>query len=271
MNLVKHDSNPFALSMEQFLTTFFKGHLCDVSLDNNLLTVQLTKEMDLALMNRPFYWQYVEATGNLGQPMELHFKLDPLIEKGEWIHFGSPRFQQICTHLKKTSKFTQLYELVNVNKNTMLQPWLLTNYCITYEGKQIKEELLSIGLNLINGTIIFDMMELLRKTNLQSVISNQCYTISPLIKLSSAYTRIEKIIQKHILDQDHQWAIESLQLLKEELDMIEHFFQDTDQKDELDKEKADTMSRLQPKIKYEVWNGGLLYLTEDFIQKMDVS
>jgi len=271
MNSGKLNSNPSALSMEQFLTIFFKGNLCNVSSDNNLLTVQLTKKMDLALMNRPFYWQYIEAMGNVGQPMELHFKLDPTMDKGEWIHFGSPRFQQICTLLKKTSKFTQLYEIVNVNKNTMLQPWLLTNFCITYEGKQIKEELLSIGLNLINGTIIFDMMELLRKTNLQQVISNQCYTISPLIKLSSAYARIEKIIQKHILNQDHQWAIESLQLLKEELDMIEHFFQDTDHKEELDKEKTDTLSRLQPKIKYSVWNGGLLYLTEDFIQNVEVS
>src|SRR5690625_4444033 len=168
MNLVKNISNRFGLNMEQFLTTFFKGHLCDVVSDHNVLKVQLTKEMDLALMNRPFYWQYVEATGNPGQPMELIFKLDPTLDKGEWIHYGSPRFQQICTHLKKSSKFTQQYEMINVNTNTMLHPWLLINFCITYEGKQIKEELMSIGLNLINGTVIFDMMELLRKTKLQS-------------------------------------------------------------------------------------------------------
>jgi len=264
MNLVNKTMNPFGLDMQQFLTDFYKGHLCTVSVENKLLTVQLTKKMDIALMNRPFYWQYVEATGNEGQPMELTFKLDPDLDEGEWIHFGSPRFQQICNYLKKSSKFTQLYEQVNVQQNTMLHPWLLTNFCITYSGKQIKEEIMSIGLNLINGTFIFDMMEHLKKRNFQPTISDRCYTISPLIKLTSGFLRIEKVIQEHIIEQDHQWAVESLKLLQEELDMIEHFFKDKEQ--ELEKEKADIMSRLQPKISYEVWNGGILYLTENFIQ-----
>ena len=98
---------------------------------------------------------------------------------------------------------------------------------------------------------------------------SKCYTISPLIKLSSAYTRIEKIIQEYILEQDHRWAVDSLTLLQEELDMIDHFFHDTNQESELDKEKKDTITRLQPKITYEVWNGGILYLTEKFIQKTE--
>ena len=37
-----------------------------------------------------------------------------------------------------------------------LHPWLLLNICIMYEGKQKKEELFSIGLNLINGSFVFE-------------------------------------------------------------------------------------------------------------------
>src|SRR5690625_4103954 len=259
MNLVKNNSNPLHINIQRFLLDFFKGHFCDVVVEDKMLKVQLTKEMDMALMNRPFYWQYVETTGNQGQPMELTFKLNPNLDKGEWIHYGSPRFQQICTHLKKSGKFTLLYEMVDVQQNTMLHPWLLTNFCITYEGKQIKEEIMSIGLNLINGTFIFDMMEHFKKRNFKPTLSDRCYTISPLIKLTRGFLRDEKDIQEHIIEQDHQWAVESLKLLQEELDMIEHFFKDKEQ--ELEKEKADIMSRLQPKISYEVWNGGILYLT----------
>src|SRR5690625_4556005 len=225
MSLVKEITSPPNINMQQFLTVFFKGNHCKVTVEDKLIKVRLTKEMDIALMNRPFYWQYVETTGNVGQPMELTFKLDANLDTGEWIHFGSPRFQQICTYLEKSAKFTKLYEMVNVQQNTMLHPWLLTNFCITYEGKQTKEELLSIGLNLINGTFIFNMMERLKKINLQPIISDQCYTISPLIKLNSAFVRIEKMIQEYIVEQDHEWALDSLRLLQEELDMIEHFFQ----------------------------------------------
>lgn len=267
MQMKKNMDNFFQI--DSFLKRFFTANQCDITEEQNgKMSVQLTVKMDKALMNRPFYWQYVETTGKVGEPKKLHFITDPekIDDEGEWIHFGSPRLQQIFFHLSKTAKFTQLYQSLQVTSNTMLHPWLLVNICIMYEGKQKKEELFSIGLNLINGSFVFGMMEKLTKITLKSTISDRCYTISPLIKLSSGFLRIEKYLDNYITEQTHDWALESLKLLEEEKAMIHHFYESDASRDEMEKEIAEVTARLQPKITYEVMSGGLIYLTETFMK-----
>lgn len=256
------------IDIEQFLKQFFTANHCEVIQENSgKLAVQLTIDMDKELMNRPFYWQYMEATGNKGQPKKIIFNTKPkqMEDEGEWIHFGSPRLEQIYNHLRKSGKFIHLFEKVNVNNNTMLHPWLLTNYCIMYEGKQKKEELFSIGLNLINGTFVFEMMEQLDQITLSPTISDHCYTISPLIKIQSGFKRIENYIHEYVMNQQHDWAVESLQLLQEEMAMIHHFYEIEDNKKEMQKEIDDVEARLQPQITYDVISGGIIYLQESFL------
>src|SRR5690625_2757442 len=132
-----------SLPIEPFLEQFFTANHCQINKkEKGVMSVKLTIDMDKALMNRPFYWQYVEATGSVGEPKTLTFVTDYDKENdGECVHFGSPRFEQIYEYLKKTSKFTHLYEKITTNENTMLHPWLVVNFCIKYEGKQKKEEL----------------------------------------------------------------------------------------------------------------------------------
>lgn len=260
-----------SFQIETFLKRFFTSHQCEISEEENgKLSVQLTVEMDKALMNRPFYWQYIESTGQVGEPKKLTLITDPkkIKDDGEWIHFGSPRLQQIFSYLSKTAKFTHLYQQLHVSTNTMLQPWLLLNICIVYEGKQKKEELFSIGLNLINGSFVFDMMEKLKNIQLSPTISNHCYTISPLIKIASAYLRIEKYLDNYILEKEHEWAVESYHLLQDEIMMMNHFYEDKENEEEMKKEMEDITARLQPKISYEVINGGLIYLKDTFIQEI---
>ncbi|MFP3415962.1 YqhG family protein, partial [Bacillus sp. SIMBA_074] len=89
-----------------FLITYFKANECEI-LDNKPthLTVQLTIEMDKELMNRPFYWHYLEKTGGIPNPAQMTFITDPEQAppdlKGEMIHFGSPRLHQIIQSTKK--------------------------------------------------------------------------------------------------------------------------------------------------------------------------
>lgn len=253
----------FNFNTEDFLKRYFSANQCDIKQEQQaVLQVQLTKEMDLALMNRPFYWQYVEATGNTGQPMELSFILDESYSEqtGEFIHFGSPRLEKIFQNLRDTTKFVRLYETLQVDINTMLHPWLVTNVVIKYSGKQQKEELLSIGLNLINGNIHLNMMEQLKTLALEPMISNNCFTVSPIIKLKSGFTRIENLLYEHIQKMNHEWAVESISLLKDEIEMIKHFYV-TEDKAVMEAEIMTISNRLQPTICFEILNGGLFYLS----------
>lgn len=250
-------------SVENFLIRFFKGNQCPIiSQKHGEITVQLTEEMDKKLMNRPFYWQYIASTGKKGEPKKITFLTDPKnTGDGEWIHFGSPLLDKMYASLEEMGKYIQLFEKIETTVNTMLHPWLLINVCIVYEGKQKKEELLSIGLNLIHGTMGTDMMEKLKKSDLSTNISDHCYTISPLIMPESGFLRIERYLDDYVRQVDQQWAGESIQLLQEEVLMIQHFYEKQEDKTEMEKELEETKKRLEPSITYEIVNGGIVYLT----------
>ncbi len=74
--------------------------------------VQLTIELDKELMNRPFYWHYLEKTGGIPNPMQLTFITNkekaPENIKGETIHFGSPRLHQIFESTKSLAGYIRL-------------------------------------------------------------------------------------------------------------------------------------------------------------------
>lgn len=254
-------------NLDNFLYDYFSAHHCTISSDNEgVLRVQLTEEMDRALMNRPFYWHYIKKIGQPGQPMELtfitnHSKRD---EKGEWIHFGSPRLQQITTHLKRNEQHAKLFQKITNGQKTALFPWLVVNMKISYRGQQKRDEMISIGLQLINGAMQLDMMETLKTVSLETTISDYCYTISPIIKPKSGYHRIEKVLESYISEQSLDWAEASIKTMREEINLLKHFYRsdDGDREEEMNKEIEEIKNRYDPYITFETINGGLFYLAQ---------
>jgi len=257
--------------LDTFLSNYFTAHHCEVSSDGNgMLGVKLTEEMDKALMNRPFYWHYIKKMGRPGDPMQLKINVNPERNEknAEWIHFGSPRLQQIINHLRTNEQYTKLFQSMYTTANTPLYPWLVVNLKISYKGKHKKDELFSIGLHLVNGMMKVEMMDILKKFTLHPAISDYCYTISPLIKMKSGFKRIETVIDQYIENQTHEWAQESLKLLDEEIALLEYFYEtktETEQQ-QMEKEKQEIKKRYYPEVTYEVINGGLFYLADDSVK-----
>lgn len=258
-------------NLNQFLVRYFSAHDCPLlENDNGVLTVQLTEAMDKVLMNRPFYWHYMKKIGNKGEPKQLTLITNPerQEEKGEWIHYGSPRLQQIFNHLRTNEKYVKLFQQLNVSRNTALYPWLVVNVKISYIGKQKRDELLSIGLQLVNGMMKISMMEHLQNFPLNKTISDYCFTISPLIKLNSGFKRIESVLDRHIGQQKKDWAVKSINTWQEEQNMLQHFYrgtEDEDQQAQMEKEMQEIENRYMPKITWHIVNGGLFYLAEGAI------
>ncbi|MFU0791485.1 YqhG family protein [Virgibacillus proomii] len=252
--------------LNKFLISFFQANNCKILHNNDgIITIQLTEKMDKVLMNRPFYWHYIKKMGYPGDPMQLTLITNPhkRDEKGEWIHFGSPRLQQIIRYLQENEKYTKLFQQITPIVHTPLYPWLVTNIKISYKGKYKRDELFSIGLNLINGTMKSDMMQTLAQLPLNTTISDFCYTLSPMIKLKSGYKRIETVLDQYVENQDHGWAVDSLQALEEEAKLLEHFYKTDTEDEQMERELEEITKRYQPQITYQVVNGGLFYLTTD--------
>ncbi|MDX8046005.1 YqhG family protein [Gracilibacillus sp. S3-1-1] len=255
-------------NLHDFLYEYFSIHECDVILENETeMTIRLTRELDQVLMNRPFYWHYMDKIGRNGEPMSLFLDTSTAKKdnKKEWIHYGSPRLQQIFHHIKQSARFTMLYEQTTGNDKTALHPWLVANIVVHYHGKQKKEAIHSIGLHLINGMMKSNMMNEIDRLPLESKMSDYSFTISPLIKPLSGFYRIFMYIEQLISSESKEWVKDAMTALNEELSLLDHFFKQQEGNQEIfAKEKEQLTERLEPRIDIEVVNAGIFYLTENF-------
>lgn len=253
--------------IDQFLYTFFNANECDIlSREKGVIKVKLTEEIDQAIMNRPFYWHYMNKTGQKGDPYELTLITDRTkqIEQGEWIHIGTPRMNDIFRYMKKKCTFIKLYEQIDAGRQTMLQPWLIINISLAFKGKQLKEELLSIGINLINGAFLENAMEQLKDVSLDSFIGDNCYKISPIISIMSGFRRIERRVHESLQQYNYKWVLESINELKNELILLGHFYDKSEDVNNMKKEAMGIIHRFQPEIRFQIINGGLFYLSEQW-------
>ncbi|KGP72947.1 YqhG family protein [Pontibacillus yanchengensis] len=268
--------------LHNFLIRYFTANDCEIVEDQQgVMTVQLTDELDETLMNRPFYWNYVKRVGGKGIPMKVTFITNPekKQEKGEWIHFGSPRLHQMFNTLKNKGMITKQYEKVeNLASQTSLTPWLVLNLSIHYQGTQKRNEIVSVGLHLITGAIVPDFMEKLKTIKLTPIIPDYCFTLTPIIRVSSALKRIEKYTQNQISSHDDTWVEDSHKKLHEEKELLDYFYSKqievTDEmseeeiehvkgaKERYQSEVAKLAERFEPKVSLEIINAGLFYFVQ---------
>ncbi|MBO8176773.1 MAG: YqhG family protein [Bacillus sp. (in: Bacteria)] len=260
--------------IHQYLKRYFTANQCDIIEEGEgHLSVQLTVELDKELMNRPFYWHYLERTGGTPQPMRVTFITDETKTneqiKGEKVHFGSPRLHQIFASTRKFGRFIRLYEQVSphLTKQTSLYPWLCMNFKISYQCDRKKDLFLSMGLNLINGTMVQGFHDLLVQYNLTPKLPDFTFTLSPIIMPISGMKRIEHYVLEVLHRQSHDWANEARKRWEKDLALLNHFYEEYDEKPEsyyLEQEAL--QEQYEPKIVVQVVNGGIFYLTKALLK-----
>lgn len=256
--------------IHQFLEKYFQANGCEI-VENGKghMTIQLTIELDKELMNRPFYWHYLEKTGGTPNPMKLTFITDqqsaPENLKGESIHFGSPRLHQIFQSTKSLAGYIRLYENHQVanGQHVPLRPWLGMNVKISYQCDRKRDVFKSIGLQLINGQMVENFHDRLLQLQLTPKIPDYSFTLSPLILPKSGVSRIETKLRNEIEQEEHQWANEARERWEKDLQLLEHFYEEAEEKGETyENEKKALQEQYEPKVKISIVNGGLFYLTE---------
>jgi hypothetical protein len=254
--------------IHSYLLQFFKENNCQiVNANDHYINVQLTIEMDKKIMNRPFYWKYLESTDGVPSPAQLMFITDKnkLVEdiKGEVVHFGSPRLSQLFQATKELGSFVQMYERVvdNLETQTILTPWLGVNYKISYYSDQTKEILYSLGINLMTGYIVEGFQESISEVNLETIMTGNTFNLPYIIKPIRALDRLDAVIENSIQQDDHTWAEEAKMRWKKDRDVLEYFYEGVENKPdcyEIEKQAMD--QQFEARIKIDIINGGLFYL-----------
>lgn len=256
--------------IHKFLKRYFVFNGCELLTDEaGCLQVKLTVKLDKLLMNRPFYWHYLEATGGKPEPMTLTLITDQakanLYPNGELIHFGSPRLHQILRSAQELGDSIRMYESIN-RTNTQsepLHPWLCQNVKISFQSDRKKDFLLSLGLNLIHGQIVPNFYDVIQKLPLTMKIPDYAFTLSPLITPKSGFLRLEKVIRQFVSTEDKTWAKEATERWEDDLTLLDEFYEEYEEKPESYQiEKEALQSQYEPKIFVKTINGGIFYLRQ---------
>src|SRR5699024_1913233 len=160
----------------EFYKHFFITTNCTIeAITNHTLTVQLTTDDDKAIMNRPYYWSYIETMQLEGQPQKITLSTTKNNSHDTvFAYYDTLIYHRISEWLKTNTKYGIYYEKIHTAKKTTMFPWLILNIKLTYKGILYKEEILSLGLQLIHGIVEYDMMEKLKTVSLATQISNYC-------------------------------------------------------------------------------------------------
>lgn len=257
-----------AQQIHQFLKQFFEENHCEIiDEQNHLLTAQLTIDMDKRIMNRPFYWQYLESINGDPEPAQLTLITDnsKLINtvQGEVVHFGAPRLSQIFQVAKELGAYIQVYEQVKKTESekTILTPWLGVNYKIVYATDRTMEMLYSLGINLMTGYIVDEFHESIKELKFDENSTNNTFNLPYIITPIRALDRLDSAMERVIQLEDHQWADEAKKRWKKEMQILDYFYESMEQKPtSYELEKKAMKEQFEPKIKMEAVSGGLFYL-----------
>lgn len=262
--------------IHNYLEHFFINNDCNIITKTpTYLEIQLTIEMDKKLMNRPFYWHYLEKTGGIPNPMKLTFITDsdnvPEDIKGEQIHFGSPRLHQIFSIVKEMGQSIRLYEstIPPIGQQVALHPWLSVNYQVSFTCDHKKDYLYSYGIHLITGRIVENFQEKLEKIRFTPTIPDFCYSMSPIIKPVSGMNRLEQLLRSKIQEEDVTWAEEARLRWQHDLDLLNQFYVDVVEKPENYKVEYNALKELyEPVIHVDCINGGIFYLSPNTMNRL---
>ncbi|ADU29947.1 YqhG family protein [Evansella cellulosilytica] len=255
------------LEIHNYLKQFFtENDSTIIDESKGHLHIQLSIDMDKALMNRPFYWHYTEKIGGVPNPMKLTLITNsneaPTDLKGELIHFGSPRLHQIFQTAQDRGSHAVLYESIDTNgTSTPLKPWLIINGSVSYRCDHKMDQFFSIGLSLITGEMIHDIHAKIEQKQFQDQIPNYCFTMTPIIKPKSGVERIKNYILEVEEAKEHGWASEALKRLKEDEQLLEGFYIDDEREETYHQEKSAIKAQYEPSIHISVINGGLFYFS----------
>lgn len=251
-----------------FLTRYLTLKGCTIlEQTSSHITVRLSEEADREIMNRPYYWLYVDRTGVPAEPITITFYFDPATtfadnRRAELVHLGSPRLHYIFQSCHKQGQFIRLYEQTEPRPNVKrpLTPWLCLNYTISFVCDQKRELFYPLGFNLINGEIIAPFDEYLQTYRLTPKIPDYSFTLTPIFSLGSAVMRIETHLSDYLRQMDHSWARAAKKRLEEERALIRSFFENDENKKEILAKRIQELDEYEPRIEVAPINVGLFYL-----------
>ncbi|MFC7440919.1 YqhG family protein [Laceyella putida] len=258
--------------IRSFAERYLQLHDCHILESGpTYLTTRLSIQADKDLLDRPFYWMYVEKMNIAPQPVTLRFVFDPENHppdlKGETLFFGAPRFKEMLRSTQKHGRFVRLYQEPQgrgfFDPDTLAYtPWLGVNYKLSYICDQKKDILIPVGINLISGQILPNFYQQAQAHRWISKLPAHRHLLPPHLSLSEAVGELEYHIQERIQGEDLTWAEQAKERCELELEQLEAFYPEplTEEARRDNKQRREEIIwQYYPRAELHCINAGLFY------------
>ncbi len=266
------------LLLQDFCRRYFQATGTPILRDESeFLQVELPREIDKELTDRPYFWMWAEATGEEVPPTVLNIAFNAEtevegIESAELVALGSFRLEKIFESAVKRGRFVRVYQ---TDAPTHLRvPFLLTSLKISYIADRRKDEIRSYGVNLKSRQVIpglyEEILDLPFSEELPAPFKVHALE-GPFLKasLQDGWRRIEQTAMEEIQKSDHSWAETAQERLAQEMEQLDTYYQSmilengeemTVYSAERELRLAELKWRSQPRIQIAPLHFGLLYL-----------
>lgn len=239
-----------------------------------MIDVQLSIEADQALLNRPFYWMYVEQMNLPAHPAQFRFFFTKTEESNgfysDYLFFGSPRFTQMLNSVQQKGRFVRLYQQPKANGDPFrstkgYRPIFAVHYLISYICDQKKDRISDLAIDLQTGEVISPFYQWAKNQQWSHQLPASRFLQPSQLSFPEAIGRLEAYLQKQIEQEDPTWAEEAKQRLAEEYQQIETYYpEDESMEEEQLHEKKQRLREIvwqfSPRVEINVVNAGLFYI-----------
>ncbi len=244
--------------------------------DDFALAVELPRDVDKELTDRPFYWMWLETLRETPPPSYLYLLFDgappspaftallPERQKPEHVLPGSYRLQKIQQSAKLRGSFAVAYE--RTDAPATLWPSVLMNVKVSLVSDRQKDELHSLLYSVKHSTVKSVDMAHWSAISLLDERPRTTRLVPLPIDFDEAFTRILARVEHELAHRDHRWAKDAAHRLQHELSEMDRYYAslDDDLRNEAEKQlRVEELTwRIAPRVEVEPVQVAILYRTE---------
>lgn len=232
--------------LKQFLGRFCEATGCEIhEKTDSHLTVKLSEEADRQLTGRPYYWMFVDRTGEAAQTMTMRWQYGDQLEMLQSgatsagagfgfhmpqlaCHYGGDGLERIFRACKERGRFVRLFEHGDLplagGRSRALQTWACFQLKIEFICDLKKEVLLSIGVNLQTGKMLDDFHKRMLARDLRPQLPPRIFLPPDVISLDHAWQKAVRVAHEFVGAHDDRWAVRANERMTAELEASEHYF-----------------------------------------------
>ncbi|GGI96047.1 hypothetical protein GCM10010885_02170 [Alicyclobacillus cellulosilyticus] len=214
---------------------------------------ELPRDVDKELTDRPYYWLWVEQTGQVVPPtvLRLAFTEDAAerenvrlrtealaspsyqqlsdLEKqffrppvSELMTLGSFRFEKLMASVASRGRFASVRP-ADANAHRTV-PWLMVNVRITRRCDLNEQSLWSVGCCLVNRQVVDGFYDAVHRLAMVPCPPRQLLS-EARIGLQEAFTAVTQHVERRLRTEPHAWAREAQRRLDDELRQVCTYYQ----------------------------------------------